>query len=59
MALGDSITDGWASSTDRNRRWPDYLARRLQAARQPVKGVANAGISGNKVLADGAGAEPR
>ncbi|MEU8255526.1 SGNH/GDSL hydrolase family protein [Micromonospora inaquosa] len=54
--LGDSITDGWASSTDRNRRWPDYLSRRLQAATDsPVKGVANAGISGNKVLADGAG----
>ncbi|MEU7949388.1 SGNH/GDSL hydrolase family protein [Micromonospora taraxaci] len=56
VALGDSITDGWASSTDANRRWPDYLSRRLQAAPDsPVKGVANAGISGNKVLADGAG----
>jgi lysophospholipase L1-like esterase len=56
VALGDSITDGWASSTDENRRWPDYLARRLQAASSStVKGVANEGISGNKVLADGAG----
>ncbi|MEU7656044.1 SGNH/GDSL hydrolase family protein [Micromonospora taraxaci] len=56
VALGDSITDGWASSTDANRRWPDYLSRRLQAAPDsPVRGVANAGISGNKVLADGAG----
>ncbi|MER7892136.1 SGNH/GDSL hydrolase family protein [Micromonospora sp. NPDC094482] len=54
--LGDSITDGWASSTDANRRWPDYLSRRLQAASgSTVKGVANEGISGNKVLADGAG----
>ena len=35
------------------RRWPDHLARRLAAA----KGVAvlNAGISGNRVLGDGAG----
>ncbi|WP_329238519.1 SGNH/GDSL hydrolase family protein [Streptomyces canus] len=55
VALGDSITDGWQSSSDRNRRWPDYLARRLQKARTTVKGVANEGISGNKVLADGAG----
>ncbi|MGW7267353.1 SGNH/GDSL hydrolase family protein [Streptomyces sp. NPDC054842] len=56
VALGDSITDGWASSTDENRRWPDHLARRLQAASSStVKGVANEGISGNKVLADGAG----
>ncbi|MFK4104397.1 SGNH/GDSL hydrolase family protein [Streptomyces sp. NPDC019531] len=55
VALGDSITDGWQSTTDRNRRWPDYLARRLQKAHTAVKGVANEGISGNKVLADGAG----
>ncbi|WP_443042738.1 SGNH/GDSL hydrolase family protein [Streptomyces sp. NBC_00344] len=56
VALGDSITDGWASTTDGNRRWPDYLSRRLQAASGiPVKGVANEGVSGNKVLADGNG----
>ncbi|MFF8028138.1 SGNH/GDSL hydrolase family protein [Streptomyces sp. NPDC007896] len=56
VTLGDSITDGWASTTDGNRRWPDYLSRRLQAASGlTVKGVANEGISGNKVLADGAG----
>lgn len=53
--LGDSITDGWQSTSDRNRRWPDYLARRLQKAHTTIKGVANEGISGNKVLADGAG----
>ncbi|MFC8200141.1 SGNH/GDSL hydrolase family protein [Streptomyces sp. NPDC057298] len=55
VALGDSITDGWQSSGDLNRRWPDYLARRLEATGSPVRGVANEGISGNKVLADGAG----
>ncbi|GAA3132774.1 SGNH/GDSL hydrolase family protein [Streptomyces rameus] len=54
-ALGDSITDGWQSTTDLDRRWPDYLARRLSTARTAVRGVANEGISGNKVLADGAG----
>ncbi|MEU6146775.1 SGNH/GDSL hydrolase family protein [Streptomyces sp. NPDC047081] len=55
VALGDSITDGWQSTTDLNRRWPDYLARRLAKADTAVKGVADEGISGNKVLADGAG----
>ncbi|MEU9173558.1 SGNH/GDSL hydrolase family protein [Streptomyces sp. NPDC048420] len=55
VALGDSITDGWQSTTDRNRRWPDYLARRLQKAHTTVKGVADEGIAGNKVLADGSG----
>ncbi|KUM73149.1 SGNH/GDSL hydrolase family protein [Streptomyces curacoi] len=54
-ALGDSITDGWQSTADLNRRWPDYLARRLQRADTAVKGVANEGMSGNKVLADGPG----
>ncbi|MFJ9562469.1 SGNH/GDSL hydrolase family protein [Streptomyces fuscichromogenes] len=55
VALGDSITDGWASTGDLNRRWPDYLARRLQKAHTEIKGVADEGISGNQVLADGAG----
>ncbi|MFE6956047.1 SGNH/GDSL hydrolase family protein [Streptomyces sp. NPDC057696] len=56
VALGDSITDGWQSTTDLDRRWPDYLSRRLQTADGgAVKGVANEGISGNKTLADGAG----
>jgi lysophospholipase L1-like esterase len=54
--LGDSITDGWASTMDKNNRWPDYLARRLAADRHTtLKGIANEGISGNRVLADGAG----
>jgi lysophospholipase L1-like esterase len=54
-ALGDSITDGWQSTADLNRRWPDYLAHRLRRTDTAVKGVANEGISGNKVLADGPG----
>ncbi|MFG1807195.1 SGNH/GDSL hydrolase family protein [Streptomyces sp. NPDC049040] len=56
VALGDSITDGWDSTADADRRWPDYLSRRLQAAPDgTVKGVANEGVSGNQVLADGNG----
>ncbi|MDH6553437.1 lysophospholipase L1-like esterase [Streptomyces sp. SAI-133] len=53
VALGDSITDGWKSTGDRNRRWPDYLARRLQKAHTTIKGVADEGISSNRVLSDG------
>ncbi len=52
VALGDSITDGYQSTVNANHRWPDYLAQRL--AGQPY-GVANEGISGNEVTADGAG----
>ncbi|MQY37652.1 hypothetical protein SRB17_56560 [Streptomyces sp. RB17] len=55
VALGDSITDGWHSTADLDRRWTDYLARRLNTAHAPVRGVADEGISGNQVLADGAG----
>jgi lysophospholipase L1-like esterase len=53
VALGDSITDGVTSTWGANRRWTDYLARRLANQRQvPAYGVANAGISGNRVLLD-------
>lgn len=53
VMLGDSITDGYASTTDANRRWPNHLAERLQARRGPYTlAVLNAGISGNRVLHD-------
>ena len=55
--LGDSISDGAVSTPDADHRWPDRLAERLNA-RDGVAhpwGVANAGISGNRLLADGAG----
>ena len=54
VAFGDSITDGARSTVDTNNRWPDHLARRLATAGRPVA-VLNAGISGNRVLSDGAG----
>lgn len=54
VALGDSITDGFNSTSDTNNRWPDHLARRVQAAGGRL-GVLNVGIDGNRVLADGAG----
>ena len=56
VALGDSITDGHGATTNGNDRWPDLLARRLQA--QPdTKDVAvlNHGIGGNRLLVDGLG----
>jgi lysophospholipase L1-like esterase len=53
VAFGDSITDGSRSTPDTNNRWPDHLARRLQA--QGIKmGVLNAGIGGNRVLNEAA-----
>jgi lysophospholipase L1-like esterase len=51
--LGDSLTDGWRSTPDANRRWPDLLAGRLRHAGSAVQGVANVGIAGGKVLSDG------
>jgi lysophospholipase L1-like esterase len=55
-ALGDSITDGWQSTYETNTRWPDYLARLLAEDRTgTLLGVANAGMSGNRVLRDGNG----
>ncbi|RQT25953.1 SGNH/GDSL hydrolase family protein [Burkholderia contaminans] len=53
-AIGDSITDGLRSSVNRNRRWPDALARRLTASGAESIGVANLGISGNRLLSDSA-----
>lgn len=56
VCLGDSITDGVGSVSGTNQRWPDVLARRLLAAGGTLAGVGvvNAGISGNRVLWDGA-----
>jgi lysophospholipase L1-like esterase len=51
VALGDSITDGYGATLDGDDRYPDELAERLVAAHRPTA-VANAGISGNKVLSD-------
>jgi lysophospholipase L1-like esterase len=51
VALGNSITDGRGSGTNRQNRWPDELARRLQVdERTSHVAVLNAGIGGNCVL---------
>jgi lysophospholipase L1-like esterase len=56
VALGDSITDGYSTTTDADMAWPTLLAKRLSKnkATQNVA-VVNQGISGNQVLRDGAG----
>jgi len=56
VALGDSITDGFASTRDANKAWPTLLAKRLRENESTAHvAVVNQGISGNQVLRDGAG----
>jgi lysophospholipase L1-like esterase len=55
VAYGDSITDGATSTNDANASWPSALARRLNAAGVSNIAVINEGISGNRVVRDGAG----
>ncbi len=55
-AFGDSITDGATSTPDTDRSWPSQLAVRLAANKATANvAVVNHGISGNRLLADGAG----
>ena len=56
VTLGDSITDGHGATTDANNRWPDVLAKRLQASAATREvAVLNHGIGGNRILLDGLG----
>ena len=56
VTFGDSITDGAHSTRDANARWPDVLARRLQANKKTADlGVLNEGIGGNRILHDTTG----
>jgi lysophospholipase L1-like esterase len=52
VPFGDSITDGTASTIDANHRYPDFLARRIQASRGPRWAVLNEGYGGDRVLTD-------
>jgi lysophospholipase L1-like esterase len=52
-AFGDSITDGFATTVDKDQAWPALLARRLASNKSTARmGVMNLGISGNRVLRD-------
>ncbi len=58
--LGNSITDGRGSTTNKQDRWTDVMSRQLNAACQEGKvaapvGVLNLGIGGNCVLNGGLG----
>ncbi|MDZ5455887.1 SGNH/GDSL hydrolase family protein [Azohydromonas lata] len=48
VAFGDSITSGAGSPENANKRWPDFLARRL-LNQGMVHGVLNQGMDGNKL----------
>lgn len=62
VTFGDSITDGYQgnatvvtedlSTLDQDVRYPDFLQRRLDRRGIPLS-VLNAGIGGNRLLADG------
>ncbi len=53
VAFGDSITNGFASTTSADDRWPDFLALRLEAAPGGAAfGVVNEGLDSNRVLSD-------
>ena len=54
VALGDSITEGAASTNNAFRGWPDRLAERLAAAHSKWS-VVNTGIGGNRLLRYGTG----
>ena len=54
VAVGDSITDGYGTTTDGNDRWPDVLASRIAQGGKAM-GVVNVGIGGGRMLRDGLG----
>ena len=57
VAFGDSITDGATSTNDANASYPGVLAARIATTSgAPKLTVVNQGISGNRLLIDGVGA---
>ena len=55
VTFGDSITDGFNSTVDASKRYPNQLDDRLKAAGSSRISVVNQGISGNRWLNDVAG----
>jgi lysophospholipase L1-like esterase len=51
VVLGDSITEGFASTIDANHRWPDFLSARLNR-RETRMAVLNQGIGCSRLLRD-------
>ncbi|MRX40285.1 SGNH/GDSL hydrolase family protein [Flavobacterium sp. LC2016-23] len=56
VCLGNSITDGRGSGTNKQNRWTDILSARLSADKKTENiGVLNLGIGGNCVIKGGLG----
>ena len=56
VCLGNSITDGRGSGTNKQNRWTDILSARLSADKKTENiGVLNLGIGGNCVIRGGLG----
>jgi len=57
VAFGDSITDGYGSTSNANHRWPNYLDNRVQSDVEDLgrASVVNAAIAGNRWIYDGVG----
>ncbi|KAJ6627909.1 extracellular GDSL-like lipase/acylhydrolase [Mycena sp. CBHHK59/15] len=56
VIVGDSITDGRGSDTDKNNRWPDLVLTRMQQNSATAQiSVNNQAAGGNRILADGLG----
>ncbi|KAJ9609609.1 hypothetical protein H2200_005937 [Cladophialophora chaetospira] len=56
--IGDSITDGRGSDTDKNNRWPDLVYARIAASNSTsLTGLSfiNQAAGGNRILYDGNG----
>ncbi len=56
VAFGDSITQGYGAKSASYTDYPSQLAQRLAAQRITALAIVNQGISGNRILHDGAGA---
>ncbi len=60
VAIGDSITDGRGTDTNKNNRWTDLLAARLHANAATAKiAVLNQGIGATNLVGSGTAAEAR
>lgn len=56
--FGDSITDGYGSQVDGDRRWPDILSDRFRSDPDTQDiAVLNLGIGGNRLLSNRRGAK--
>lgn len=57
VIVGDSITDGRGSDTDKNNRWPDLLFTKMLKSNNTTSNIAviNKAAGGNRILNDGLG----